>query len=239
MIPVFSHQVVSEAFGSQIAEKAGIPTVKAQMVAADDMDKLAPSLNTKKAFGIPGSAVLMSIAPGKPLTSVQKTGKFQGLNMPRSAGLRDSNVRSLAMHPDLPKIAAFDTFTSNWDRSNNNLFYDEETDRFTAIDNGNAFMDGKFFPDKNVPLQSRKYLEGKKKEYFSEAELNALKSYRDTLKTLFEQNPPEKTKKIYSAYFGVAGLNWKFIEKFVNTENIGENYKQTQSLLKELDKLLS
>lgn len=53
---------------------------------------------------------------------------------PEETGLSPAVLQTMAGHSSLPAIAALDTFTGNADRSNPNIFYNEETDTFCGID---------------------------------------------------------------------------------------------------------
>jgi len=111
-------------------------------------------------------------------------------NVPlKEKGLTRQVIKSMAFHPDLPSIVAFDTFISNPDRSGNNIFYDAKTDRFCGIDLELSF---KLPCTRDLSAIAcfhiiEMLLKGVK---FDQKELKALKSYTQTLKKLFEQNPP-------------------------------------------------
>ena len=161
-------------------------------------------------------------------------------NLPlKEQGLTRQVIKSMALHPDLPLIVALDTFISNPDRSGNNLFYDAKTDRFCGIDLELAFK-----------LPCRRDLSAiacchivdmiLKKVKLDQKELNALKSYTQTLKELFEKNPPILLYKILKSVALKAGflhdsddpMHHKF-ERY--KDKISRQYKSTELLIWLLD----
>jgi len=156
----------------------------------------------------------------------------------KEKGLTRYVIEQMALHPDLPLIVAFDTFISNPDRSGNNIFYNEKTDRFCGIDLELAFKlpcrrDLGYFGCCRILemiLQKVK---------LSSKELQALKVYTRTLKELYEKNQPRdlyrslKRISIQAGYFTNANEVDRKFEGY--KDKISRQYASVKILLVLLD----
>ena len=101
----------------------------------------------------------------------------------------------MTWHRQLPEIIALDLIIGNSDRHCGNLFYDPSTDTFWAID-----MDDTF--NKDLCFFACKKLKSMMKDDnapFTEKEICALTSMRNTLKILVHKyTPSDLIKKLYS-----------------------------------------
>ena len=155
-------------------------------------------------------------------------------------GLTYDVITSMAMHGDLIKIVAFDTFVGNSDRSLPNIFYDANQRHFYGIDQAAAFN------EKNLPKIAYDRLnELEEKEYFKTCDykiIEALKIYRNTLQVLHEKIQPEYVQALFEKYFlsiNVGEENHSFIKRKVDwhVQNFKDNWNSTISLIKSLDKI--
>ncbi len=102
----------------------------------------------------------------------------------RQDGLQDTIIYYMSLHPDLPAIIALDTFIGNVDRSITNLFYDDQKDRFFAIDMEKSFK-------KNLCEIACAIIKNKlcnNEAMITLQELYGLTIYRNTLQGLIEHN---------------------------------------------------
>ena len=112
-------------------------------------------------------------------------------------------VSRMSLHEDLPKIIALDTFVANHDRHRGNYFYDEETDRFFAIDFEVAFR-------KNLAekvYQSFIEMIEDKNLIFSAEEIEGFVIYRDMLKRLIDKYNPKLLRFCINELIDNAGID--------------------------------
>lgn len=105
----------------------------------------------------------------------------------RSWGLTRPVIANMALHPDLPRIVAFDTFIANADRHRGNFFYDKKSNRFYAIDLESSF-------NKELAIYACDliaWMINNNNEELSAQELVGLRVYRDVLKKLVKKYSPE------------------------------------------------
>ena len=106
-------------------------------------------------------------------------------------GLTVAVIKNMALHPDLPKIVALDTFIGNSDRHSGNLCYDPDTDTFCGID-----MDDTF--DKNlckVACDHIRVILADESIVFIPCQVRGLMLYKTTLEKLIKNFPPHKLQK--------------------------------------------
>jgi len=173
---------VREVLASHVAESVNIPMSRARIIPKElrfpgkYFPEKCGTLQTR-ALGVNGYHTRLCL-------------EQRMKNLPlKEQGLTRQVIKSMALHPDLPLIVAFDTFISNPDRSGNNLFYDAKTDQFCGIDLELAF---KLPCTRDLSAIACSHiiemlLTGVE---LDQKELKALKSYTQTLKELFEKNPP-------------------------------------------------
>jgi len=122
----------------------------------------------------------------------------------RIKGLQKAMISDMARHPDLPILVAFDTFVADNDRHPGNILYDEESNHYFAIDMEQTFTNNiaqyahalfeLLIKEKLEQAKQEKKVEEekeKKADLLSTEEINALKVYQFTLKTLIPLYPPE------------------------------------------------
>jgi len=113
-------------------------------------------------------------------------------------GLTQKIIESMALHSDLPKIVAFDTFVGNADRSYPNIFYDKSTDKFYGIDNAAAFN------CRNLPLLAiERIKELQAGNFFNNCDttiMRGLKLYHETLIKLYENIEPKFVQESLQKY---------------------------------------
>jgi hypothetical protein len=125
----------------------------------------------------------------------------EGTQCDARRGLTLNVIQSMARHPDLPSIVAFDTFVGNADRSQPNIFYDQQTDHFCGIDLSASWCSllG-FYALRNLQtLEAKNYV-------FSDAERVALKHYAATLRQLLQQFSPESCATLLDHFANQAGF---------------------------------
>lgn len=146
-------------------------------------------------------------------------------------GLSRTVIYHMSRHPDLPVIAALDTFLGNADRSLPNLFYDEETDRFMGIDMAASFRR----PLAEIAIER---LEELVTEGFSEAELAGLHIYRNTLQRLAEATPPARMEACLQSLGQEAELLDRAGRLQRASRHFEANYKDVLRLISLLDGIL-
>jgi hypothetical protein len=147
-----------------------------------------------------------------------------------------SAFRSISLHPDLKKIAAFDAMVSNPDRHGGNLFFDAKANRWTGIDHGNAFA---------TTVVSRKYLKYiKSKEFDTDIQDPAVrKGAQDFRQELERQLRTVSEKEMQSEFLSQAfavsrkkgSREWE-TALARTTERIRENRSNLEEVLTELKK---
>lgn len=158
---------------------------------------------------------------------------------PAQTGLRREVIATMAKHSDLIKLVALDTYLGNIDRSNPNVFYDAQKDRFYGIDMGNCLMG-------NLAYCAKERLEVffQEPEFFSKAELTALEDYRNALILLSSRFPPNEMQAILQKNLLKGGFNenspllWnEDVERKVNkwTKFLEKNYEDTLVLIDYLE----
>ncbi len=230
---------ICEVLTAYVAESNGIPANRIRIIPAG--------------YALPGKlfvhrpATLHTLVPGEPYTSKDYPSIIRQINkkiLPEhKRGLTYRVVHGMSLHPDLPLIAALDTFVGNSDRGNYNLFYDQEADRFWAIDLEISFK-------KNLVQLACKFIASllnDKRFELTRQELHGLISYRDTLKKLIKRHPPHQLHLKLDELVAQAGiipgssLYNKKVGKIIesNKQIISENYQSSQELVALLDKLIA
>ena len=174
---------------SCIAESAGVPMNRACLILPGDdfpgkQDRMR--LATLHTF-VSGRPVLRK----EPYYGIdlkqKKSPTFNKTTIPR--GLVQKIITSMSVHPDLPKIVAFDTFIGNADRSKENLFYNKNTDRFFGIDLERSLT-------YNLCEIARKQIENMLHDRtlsFTKKEIKVFAILQSTLCSLIKHNPPKKS----------------------------------------------
>lgn len=154
-------------------------------------------------------------------------------------GISLSVIRSMAVHPDLAQITALDTFIGNAARRNSSCFYDEETDRFYAIDLESGFKN----PLADLACTFFKKLIADKKLILTGQEIEGLKIYRDTLAKLISQNPAKEQHNKLDYFIKIADIDTKksdvriLVALYKST--IQDNYKKSQELVNLVSRLIN
>jgi hypothetical protein len=173
---------VLDTLGALIAESVNVPCNHVELISVHDC------LTHKLFKNRP--ATLHTFVPGCLPTKLER---FKSLDIKQyyrhvsesERGLTLSVIKNMALHPQLSRIVAVDTFIGNIDRFRNNLFYNEPTDTFYAIDFGNTFK-------KNLCEIAKKRIKELQlhKIRLSPEELRGLILYRNTLNALLSMHPP-------------------------------------------------
>lgn len=141
-------------------------------------------------------ATLVTIAPGKMIKELSGHKYFalslkqRDQNGKKITGrwLTEEIINQITWHKQLAIIVALDLFISNTDRHGGNLFYDEATDSFCAIDMDNIYR-------RNLPALACHKLNimiNVQKKQFTQEEIKALTIIKNTLKFLLKKYTPEK-----------------------------------------------
>ena len=242
-----------EATVSDIGQKAGIPTVSTSLLGGKDVAKLRGNNS-----GYAG--VVQSVAKGIPVLQQKNdirsgalTKRYKAFDSLNTARMMDMdsvppegrmslrNINAMGSHPDMAKIMALDTFTGNPDRHDQNLFYDRETDSFTAIDNGLAYASQKI--PRGISASVRRDASRIKNHIENNPQAKkGLQEYRDTLAELIEANPPKKTKATLLGYMNkdkASNFVSSFYRRSQKIANVDATYRANKKILRELDKLLT
>jgi len=103
-------------------------------------------------------------------------------------GLTRDIITNMSCHPDLCRIAALDTFIANGDRHTGNLFYDDVSNRYYAIDLASSFKYQAACYARDLISSMLK----EKKCVLSKKAIEGLSIYRDTLKRLVQHCHPDR-----------------------------------------------
>lgn len=239
--------LVLDALGCHIAEDSEIPINKITIIpsgvafSGKNMVELPATLHTL--------AIGVSTDQKCHYQDVDLHQRFRKENSPmwhrwgplptEKSGLTMSVIHEMAAHPDLPRIAALDTFVGNADRSSPNLYYDETRDRFCGIDMAAAFSSP-------LALVACEQLKERKKSHFTPHELSALTSYAATLESLIKKWPPEKQERILLKYSAFAGFKKETFLFDQNVDNriefhkrcIQDNYRNSLELLEIINRII-
>jgi len=222
-IPLLWVQGSMEVAVSDMANQVGAPVPPTRLIPAGHARQL-----TKYPFG----GTLSEVVEGKTVRQLQGTGEESPNFQMRRLGR--STLDTIKRHDDLAKIAAIDAFTGNWDRGNNNVMKNPVTGRYYGIDNGNGFSS-----KINVNARSGiEFLSKSKPSDFDDDDIKALRTYRDTLRAVHDNNPPEVTEKRVLGYLDQEGasIHWR---RPLYTQNIRASYQDSAKLLAALDRVLS
>jgi len=153
-----------------------------------------------------------------------------------SQGLTQKIIESMAIHDDLPPIAALDTFIGNSDRSLPNIFYDSKDDHFYGIDQAAAFC-------KNLPKHALKRLKQLFDEkYFNSIDLKITQSlilYKKSLSALLGSIEPQALileMAQLAAYLGENSLQDSLIQERLpfHYKVFSDNYSDVLELVEYL-----
>lgn len=152
----------------------------------------------------------------------RRTGNYYGWS---------SKVRTMTQHKDLSKIFAMDIVFSNYDRHQNNLFYNPIRNSFTGIDHGESLTVPVDFGGLKSSIGSTyKKLDKNQKKNFS--------SFKTTLNDIVENYKPEVVKTKLDTYSKKLSPNVSSIEKTQVEANMQRkalvyqyNYLQTKDML--------
>jgi len=227
---------VREVLASHVAESVNIPVSQARI--------LPKKLRFPGKYFPEKCGTLQTRALGVDRYRMRLCLEQRMKNLPlKEKGLTRQVIKSMASHSDLPLIVALDTFISNPDRSGNNLFYDAKTDRFCGIDLELAF---KLPCTRDLSAIACCHIIEMllKRVKLDQKELKALKSYTQTLKKLFEKNPPILLYKILKSVALKANFlhdsNDPMHHKFERyKDKISRQYKSTDLLIWLLDQFIA
>jgi hypothetical protein len=144
-------------------------------------------------------ATLLSVAAGKIIRHLGEKHKFFTLSLQQrnpeeldqkilNKWLDEAIISQITWHKQLPIIVALDIFLCNSDRHRGNLFYDDKTDSFCAIDMDNIYR-------RNLPefaCQNLEKMVNVDKKKFSKKEIKALIQVKETLEFLLQKYSPHK-----------------------------------------------
>jgi len=187
-------------------------------------------------------ATIHTIAPGKMIKKLDDS-IFKKMNIKQAdIGFRRDMLTWMAMHPQLIQVVALDTFVCNHDRHRGNLFYDEKTGLFCAIDMDSAYKYNL------AELACQNFIKMIKTNLFplKKRELRALIAYRNALITLVEKHHPENTIIVYNNFAKKAGFskgNDLYTEKIRlelerNRQMIEDSYENIKKLVHILNDII-
>lgn len=234
--------VIREALASYIAKDLKIAQ-SVQIIQAHDPipGKMYPS----------SPATLHTLAPGEMVSELHGHKYFLLCLKQRDAHgkkitgkwLTDIIIDQITWHKHLALIIALDLFISNTDRNRRNIFYDELTDSFCAIDMENIYR-------RNVAtmacqkLHEMIYVHEKK---FTQQEVEALGTVKYTLEFLLKKYPPYKIIARFDKYAALAGyvqddsfLSKKLTKKMEKHKRmISETYESVRTLVGMLEDIIN
>lgn len=198
-------------------------------------------------------ASLLSIAAGKIIRHLGENHKYFRLSLQQrnpmnidvkilNRWLDETIISHITWHKQLPIIIALDLFICNTDRHRGNLFYDDITDSFCAIDMDNIYR-------RNLPeyacqnLEKMIYVDNKK---FRKKEKRALKKMKKTLEFLLQNYTPDIIIAQLYRFAQQAGyvdngskINKGIAKKIERHKGIiTESYDSTRKLISILDDII-
>ena len=175
---------IIETITGYIAETNDIPINKVRIIPT------GVYFPGKKYLNMPAS--LHTFISGK-LVSNMKGKFFNFSQFSSSEGLSFDLICIMALHEDLPRIIAFNTFIGNTDQSTNNLFYDPISQRFYGIDLEFSFKTNRCRNTCNNACKFLKDVISSHNTYILlPSEINGLCIFRDTVKGILENHTPKE-----------------------------------------------
>lgn len=157
--------------------------------------------------------------------------------------LTETIVNQITWHKHLAIIVALDLFIGNTDRNRRNLFYDEETDSFCAIDMENIYKRdlSKFAYEKLNEM-----IKVHQKQFTSE-EIKALMLVKSTLEFLLKNYPVKRIIAQFDRYAKQLGyvnnksfFNMRITKKMTRIKRmIRENHASTHKLVRMLHDIIN
>lgn len=147
----------------------------------------------------------------------------------KNTGLTRKIIQNMSLHEDLIKLVAFDTFINNSDRSNPNIIYDQNNNRYYGIDHLAAFA------DRDLSSHALRQISSFMK-CLNKKEKATLCLYKNTLEKLYNNFPPEKIIELIDSYLDRYFPEYK-LDRFASEKinkiysNIKKNYVDTKKLL--------
>ncbi len=198
--PLAQLDSINELFATCIAESLHIPVNHVDLIPLGfDM----PSNLTKQKI-----ATLHTWVPGRPACEYDC---YRGLTIRQGyrkrlyveqIGLNRDIIFNMSVHQDLPRIVALDAFLGNYDRSRSNLLYDDKSGRFYIIDMERALSVNLCF---SGCYHIKKMIDNNGSD-FCPQEIEALRSFGNTLNTLVNKYPPDKQCDILDYFLSEAGF---------------------------------
>jgi hypothetical protein len=151
----------------------------------------------------------------------------------KDAGLKREIVNYMSLSDDLIKLVALDTFTSNVERSNNNLFYDSNSQHYYGIGGLAAFS------STQLPNYALHQVASYNKQLLPE-ERASLKSYHEILEKLYDKFPPDKINEYIEnavhTYFK-EHTHSQELKEFLGSKKLAikKDYSDTKKLITYLD----
>lgn len=226
--------VARECLASYIGEAADLPINHVRPIPSD--------------FHMPGrllkdvAGTLHTFVPG--IAGAKKVYLQQPWDAPgKKNGMSLEVLKNMALHSDLPKIVALDTFIGNAARRGGSLFYDSKTDRFFAIDLESAF--NKNLAQLAVVLVQNLIKDGRVR--FTRVELDGLALYAKTLQGFVKRHTVEELCGKLDEFLVQAKINIatsssraRVVELCQLYKNIiAQSYQSTQELVDALNTLIA
>jgi hypothetical protein len=232
-------QVVFEKVSGHIAYSLQIPAHRVELLPAG--------------MAFPGkiitdrAAAILTLVPGVPAGEL--TGTYANLDMRQSnrpdwskskLGLHEGVVKSMAVHPDLPRMAALDTFLGIKGRGPANYFYDKATDHFYMIDMDKTFniSGGKDLISGIACDHVRAWIKAKK--VFKQTEIQGLQLYKETLQQLVDMFPPARIHELMDNFSAASGFKKAYLPEIASrVDRIKDAVTRSHKHILELIDLLS
>src|SRR5579863_6729329 len=199
-------------------------------------------------------ATLLTVARGKIIRHLAENHKFFTLSLQQrnleeldekilNKWLDATIISQITWHKQLPVIVALDIFLCNSDRHLGNLFYDDETDSFCAIDMDNIYR-------RNLPAFAYQNLEKMiniDKKKFTQEEIQAITKMKKTLEFLLQNYTPKKIIAQLYTFARQAGyvddgseVNKSITKKIKSHKKIiKQSYQSSRKLISLLDGIIA
>jgi|SRR5579862_907552 hypothetical protein len=237
--------VIRDALASYIARKLKI---------AHSVEIISPEDDISGKIYQHCPATLLTVAPGKIIRHLGENHKFFTLSLQQrnleeldekilNKWLDATIISQITWHKQLPVIVALDIFLCNSDRHRGNLFYDDETDSFCAIDMDNIYR-------RNLPAFAYQNLEKMiniDKKKFTQEEIQAITKMKKTLEFLLQNYTPKKIIAQLYTFARQAGyvddgseVNKSITKKIKSHKKIiKQSYQSSRKLISLLDGIIA
>lgn len=232
--PRSPEHAIHDALGAKIGEALGVNINSIKIFPPQDPSITSiPSIPQNYFTGI---TTLHTQVPGEEVRDCQK---MRGKNIDIKCGLCNRvALENITKYKTLRPIVARDVATDDTDRYNGNLFFDNKTNHFYAVDMDFTFINIlRNRTDNHVAKVTLEFLQGLNSKKLSYKEIKALTAVNNTLQNFQTIYPP---KKLYDEWMSIAEeARYEYSsskQKFIQ-DSLEKNHDQISEVQKQLTHL--